>query len=163
MRAVVVLDILIPFQFYAGIRQQVQLACGRILSYRSLAVDRDMQPRNFERTRVAQLKTEIQREVSKRKSRSLRSEVRSRFLLLFLFLNFDAKGLEKLQILVVDFEFGVGGQRSNEGSFVGSFFALLADADGRFEDKKNVVAAFFDPGDDFGDLFGIRERLVDRF
>ena len=42
-------------------------------------------------------------------------------------------------------------------------FALLADADGGFEDEKNVVAAFLDAGNHFGDRFGIGQRLVDRF
>ena len=44
-----------------------------------------------------------------------------------------------------------------------ALFALLADADGGFEDQKNVVAAFLDAGDDFGDLLGIGQRSVDGF
>jgi len=82
-------------------------------------------------------------------------------LLLFFFLDLDAEGLQELEILVADFEFGVGGESSDEGSLVGGFLALLADADGGFEDQENVVAALFDAGDNFGDLFGIGERLVD--
>ena len=46
---------------------------------------------------------------------------------------------------------------------VGRVFALLADANRGFEDEKNVVAAFLDAGNDFGDRFGIGQRLVDRF
>jgi len=82
-------------------------------------------------------------------------------LFFFFFLDLDAEGLQELEILVADFEFGVGGESSDEGSLVGGFLALLADADGGFEDQENVVAALFDAGDDFGDLFGIGERLVD--
>ena len=51
----------------------------------------------------------------------------------------------------------------DQGSLVGGVFALLADADGGFENQKNVVAAFLDAGHDFGDRFGIGKRLVDRF
>jgi hypothetical protein len=82
---------------------------------------------------------------------------------LFFFFDFDAEGFQEFEILVADFEFGVGGESSDQGSLVGGFFALLADADGSFEDQKNVVAAFFDAGDDFGDLFGIGKRFVNGF
>ncbi len=82
---------------------------------------------------------------------------------IFFFFDFDAEGFEELEILVADFEFGIGGEGGDERSLVGGFFALLADADGGFEDQEDVVAAFFDAGDDFGDLFGIGERLVDGF
>ena len=82
---------------------------------------------------------------------------------LFFFFLFDlnAEGLEELEILIVDLEFGIGGESGNKGSLVGSFFTLLADADGGFEDEKDVVTALFDAGDDFGDLFGVGKRLVD--
>jgi hypothetical protein len=82
---------------------------------------------------------------------------------LFFFFDFDAEGFEEFEILVADFEFGVGGEGGDEGSLVRGFFALLADADGGFEDQENVIAAVFDAGDDFGDLFGLGERLVDGF
>ena len=82
---------------------------------------------------------------------------------LFFFLDFDTERFEELEILIVDFEFGIGGESGDQGSLVGGFFALLAHADGGFEHQKNVVTAFFDAGDDFGDLFGIREGLVDGF
>ena len=42
-------------------------------------------------------------------------------------------------------------------------FTLFADADGGFKYKKNVVTAFLDAGNDFGDRFGIGKRLIDRF
>jgi len=40
---------------------------------------------------------------------------------------FDAKRFQELEIRVIDFEFGVSGESGDEGSFVGRFFALLAD------------------------------------
>jgi hypothetical protein len=82
-------------------------------------------------------------------------------LFFFFFFDFDAEGFQEFEILVVDFEFRIGGEGSDEGSFVGGFFALLADADGGFEDQEDVVATLFNSRDDFGDLFGIGERLVD--
>jgi len=85
------------------------------------------------------------------------------WLLFFFFFDFDAERFQELEILVADFEFGVGGESGDEGSFVGGFFALLAYADGGFEDEEDVVTAFFDAGDDFGDLFGVGERFVDGF
>ena len=51
----------------------------------------------------------------------------------------------------------------NKGRFIRGLVALLADPDRGFEHQKNIVAAFFDAGDDFGDLFGIGERFVDGF
>jgi hypothetical protein len=81
----------------------------------------------------------------------------------FLFFDLDAERFQELQILIADFELGIGGQSGDEGSFVGGFFALLADADGGFENQENIVTALFDAGDNFGDLFGIGERLVDGF
>ena len=88
---------------------------------------------------------------------------RMRILLFFFFFDLDAQRLEELQILIVNFEFRVGGESGNERGFVGGFFALLANADGGFEYEKNIVAAFFNAGDNFGDLFGVRERFVDGF
>ena len=82
---------------------------------------------------------------------------------LLFFFYFDAQGFQEFEIGVVDFEFRIGGESGDEGSFVGRFFALLADADGGFEDKENVVAALFDARDDLGNLLGIRERFVDGF
>jgi hypothetical protein len=82
-------------------------------------------------------------------------------LFFFFFFDLDAEGFEELEVLVADFEFGVGGEGGDERSLVGGFLALLADADGGFEDQEDVVTAFLDAGDDFGDLFGIGERLVD--
>ena len=84
-------------------------------------------------------------------------------LLLFFLFDSDAEGFQELHVLIADFEFGIGRQSGNEGSLVGGFFALLADADGSFENQENVVATLLDAGDDFGDLFGIGERLVDGF
>src|SRR5580700_1670080 len=82
---------------------------------------------------------------------------------LFFFFDSDAEGFQELHVLIADFEFGIGRESGNQGSLVGGFFALLADADGGFENQEYVVSAFFDAGDDFGDLFGIGERLVDGF
>src|SRR5208283_4774680 len=59
--------------------------------------------------------------------------------------------------------FRVGAEGGDQRSLVSGVFALLADADGGFENQENVVAAFFDAGNDFGDLLGIGQRLVDRF
>jgi hypothetical protein len=84
-------------------------------------------------------------------------------LALFFFFDFDAKRFQELEIRVIDFEFGVSGESGDEGSFVGGFFALLADTDGGFEDQENIVTALFDAGDDFGNLFGIGERFVNSF
>src|SRR5580698_2088387 len=53
-------------------------------------------------------------------------------LLLFFLFDSDAEGFQELHVLIADFEFGVGGQSGNEGSLVGGFFALLADAAGSF-------------------------------
>src|SRR6202521_3283755 len=75
----------------------------------------------------------------------------------------DAQRLEKLQILIADLEFSIRAEGGDQGSLVGGVFALLADADGGFENEENVVAAFLDAGNDFGDRFGIGKRLVDRF
>ena len=69
-------------------------------------------------------------------------------LLLVFFVDLDAQRLEKLQILIADLEFGVGAEGGDQGSLVGGVFALLADADGGFEDEENVVAAFLDAGHD---------------
>src|SRR4029077_11225646 len=69
----------------------------------------------------------------------------------------------KFQILIADLEFGVGAEGGNQGSLVGGVLALLADANGGFENEENVVAAFLDAGNDFGDRFGIGQRLIDRF
>jgi len=83
-------------------------------------------------------------------------DCRSALLFFFLFLDLDPQRFQELQILVVDLKFRIGRERSDEGSLVGGFFALLAHADGGFEDQKNIVAAFLDSGDDFSDLFGVR-------
>jgi len=77
----------------------------------------------------------------------------------------DAERFEKLQILIADFELGIGAERAcgDQGGVVGRVFALLADADGCFENEEDVVAAFLDARYDFRDRFGIGQRLVDRF
>jgi hypothetical protein len=77
------------------------------------------------------------------------------------FFDLDAERLQELEILIVDFKFRVGGKSGNQRCFVGGLFSLLAYSDGGLEDEENVVAALFDARDDFGDLFGIRERFVD--
>ena len=82
---------------------------------------------------------------------------------MLVFVNFDAKRFQKLEILVVDFEFGISGESGDEGGFVGGFFALFTYADGGFEDEENIIAAFFDAGDNFGDLFRIGKRFIDGF
>lgn len=84
-------------------------------------------------------------------------------LVVVFFVNLDAEGLEKLQILIADLELGIGAEGGDQGSLVGGVFALLADADGGFENEENVVAAFLDTGNDFGDRFGVGQRLIDRF
>ncbi len=90
------------------------------------------------------------------------TEINAANWLLFV-LDFDAKLLQELEILVVDLELGVGGESGDERSFVGRLFALLADTNGGFKDQKNVVAALFDARDYFGNLFRIGERFVDGF
>jgi hypothetical protein len=40
---------------------------------------------------------------------------------------------------------------------------LLAEADGSFQYQEYVVPSILDPGDDFGDLFGLSQRLVNGF
>ena len=88
----------------------------------------------------------------------------SRLLDFFLFLpDLDAEGFEEFYVLIVDFEFGVGAEGGDEGSLVSPGHALFADADGGFEDEEDVVAAFLDAGDDFGDLFGLGQRFIDGF
>ena len=84
-------------------------------------------------------------------------------LVLFFFVQFDAEGFEKLQILIADLEFGIGAEGRDQGSLIGCVFALFADADGGLENEENVVSAFLDAGNDFGDRFGIGKRLIDRF
>jgi len=83
--------------------------------------------------------------------------------LVFFFFDLDSKGLEKLQILIANLQLGIGAERGDQRSLVGSVFALLADPYRSFENEENVVAAFLDAGHDFGDRFGIGQRLVDRF
>jgi hypothetical protein len=87
------------------------------------------------------------------------------FLFFLFFVELDAERLEKLEILIADLEFGIGAERAcgNQGSVVGAVFSLFADADGGFEDEEDVVAAFFDSGDDLGDRFGVGERFVNGF
>jgi hypothetical protein len=79
------------------------------------------------------------------------------------FFDLDAQGFQEFEVLIADFEFGIAAEGGDQGSLVGGFVAGLADADGGFEYQENVVAAFFDAGDDFGDLIGVGERLVDGF
>src|ERR1019366_5741228 len=80
--------------------------------------------------------------------------------LVFFFFDLDSKGLEKLQILIANLQLGIGAERGDQRSLVGSVFALLADPYRSFENEENVVAAFLDAGHDFGDRFGIGQRLV---
>jgi hypothetical protein len=84
-------------------------------------------------------------------------------LLVAFVVDLDAERLEKFKILIADLELGIGAEGRYQGSLVGGVFALLADADGGFENEENVVAAFLDTGNDFGDRFGVGQRLVDRF
>ena len=77
-------------------------------------------------------------------------------------LDLDAQRLQELQVLIADLEFGIAGERGDQGSLVSGFLAGLADADGGFEDQENVVAAFLDFGNDIGDLLGVGQRFVDR-
>ncbi len=84
------------------------------------------------------------------------------FLLTFFF-DLDAQRFQKLEILVVDFEFGICGQSRHQRSFVRGLLTLFADADRGLKDQKNIVATLFDAGDDFGNLFRIGERFVDGF
>ena len=67
--------------------------------------------------------------------------------LVFLNVNFDAERLEEFQVLVVDLEFRIGGQGRDQRSLIGRFFALLADADSRFENQEDVVSTLLDAGD----------------
>src|SRR5579872_246393 len=83
-------------------------------------------------------------------------------LFLFFFFYFDAEGFEKFQILIADFELGIGGKSGYQRSLVGRLLALLAHADGSFEDQENIVTALFNARDDFRDLVGIGERFIDR-
>ncbi len=109
-----------------------------------------------ERARVSQVPAEL---CSCRTAEGLSPHA----LFFFFFFDFDSEGFQELQILVADFELGVGGEGGDKRSLVGGFLALLADADRSFEDQENIVSTFFDAGDNFGDLFGIGERLVDGF
>jgi hypothetical protein len=77
--------------------------------------------------------------------------------------NLDAQRLEKFQILIADLEFRIRTEGGDQGSLVGGALALFADADGGFENKKNIVAAFLDAGNNLGDLLGIGQRSVNRF
>lgn len=79
------------------------------------------------------------------------------------FFDFNAKRLQKFQVLVADLELGVGAEGGNQGSFVAAGHALFADADGGFEDEKNIVATFFYAGHDFGNLLRVGQRLIDGF
>src|ERR1700675_5159205 len=83
------------------------------------------------------------------------ASLRGHALLVVCVVDLDAQRLEKLQILIADLEFSIRAEGGDQGSLVGGVFALLADADGGFENEENVVAAFLDPGNDFGDRFGI--------
>lgn len=86
-----------------------------------------------------------------------------RGLMLFFFFDLNAERFEELQVLIVDFEFRIGGKSGNQGSLVGGFLTLFTHADGGFEDQENIIAALFNARDNLGDLFGIRERFVDGF
>src|ERR1700683_2026764 len=79
------------------------------------------------------------------------------------FFDLDAQRFEELQVLIADFEFWIGAEGGDERGLVGGFVARLADADGGFEHQKNIVTAFFDAGDDFGNLVGVGQRLIDGF
>src|ERR1700691_4052670 len=71
------------------------------------------------------------------------------------FFDFDTEGFQELKILIVDLKFGVGRECGDDSGFIRGFVALLADPDRGFKDQKNIVAAFLNAGDDFGDLFGV--------
>jgi hypothetical protein len=77
------------------------------------------------------------------------------------FVDLNAEGFEKFEVLIADFQLRIAGESSDERSFVGGFFALFADPNGGFEDEEDVIAVIFDSGDHFGDLLGIGERLID--
>jgi hypothetical protein len=92
-----------------------------------------------------------------------RRELRTDTLLFVGVVNLDAQRLEKFQILIADLEFRIRTEGGDQGSLVGGALALFADADGGFENKKNIVAAFLDAGNNLGDLLGIGQRSVNRF
>ena len=75
----------------------------------------------------------------------------------------DAQRLQELKVLFADFEVGIAGEGSDHGSSVARLFAGAAHPNGGFEDEENVVTAIFDPGNNVGNLLGIRQRLVDCF
>jgi len=75
----------------------------------------------------------------------------------------NAERFEKLQILIADFELGIGAERAcgDQGGVVGRVFALFADADGCFENEEDVVTAFLDARYDFRDRFeSDRDSLI---
>src|SRR5260221_1409398 len=75
--------------------------------------------------------------------------------------NLDAKRFQEFEVLLVDFELGIAGQRGYQRSLVAALFAGTAYPDGGFEHQKNVVAAVFDPGNNFSNLVGVRQRFID--
>jgi hypothetical protein len=80
----------------------------------------------------------------------------------FFFFDLDAERFQELQILVADFEFWIRGKRGNQGSLVRGLFALLAHSDGGFKNEEDVISAVFDPGNNLGNLLGVRQGFVDR-
>lgn len=79
------------------------------------------------------------------------------------FFDFDAEGFQELEVWSLTLNSGLVERVVTREVLSALFFALLADADGGLENEKNIVAAFFDAGDDFGDLLGIGKRFVDGF
>lgn len=71
------------------------------------------------------------------------------------FLNLDAEGFQELQVLVADLQFGIAGEGGDQGGLFRGLFAGFAYADGGFQYEKDVVSAFFDSGNDFGDSLGV--------
>ena len=53
---------------------------------------------------------------------------------LFFFLDLDTQRFEKLEVLIVDLEFGICRQSGDQRRLVGGFLALLADPDGGLKD-----------------------------
>src|ERR1700680_4831464 len=53
---------------------------------------------------------------------------------LFFFLDLDTQRFEKLEILIVDLEFGICGQSGDQRRLVGGFLALLANPNGGLKD-----------------------------
>src|ERR1035438_7410945 len=60
---------------------------------------------------------------------------REGLLVFVFFVQFDAEGFEKFQILIADFKFSIGTESGDQGFFIGGVFALLTHAD-RSEERR---------------------------